>query len=209
MISETLKLNGYATAQFGKCHEVPPWETSPQGPFGAWPTGGGGFEYFYGFIGGMTNHWHPPAIYEGTTLVEPNEPPGGRYHFGEDMTDKAIAWVRRQKALMPDKPFFIYYAPGATHSPHHVAPEWADRYKGRFDQGWDVLREQILERQKELGVVPARTELTARHPDIPAWEEMPAELKPFLARQAEVYAGFFEHTDRQIGRLDRRPRGSR
>ena len=117
------------------------------------------------------------------------------------MTDKAIAWVRQQKALMPDKPFFMYYAPGATHCPHHVAPEWADRYKGQFDQGWDVLRVETLERQKALGVVPGEAQLTARHAGIPAWEEIPAELKPFLVRQAEVYAGFLEHTDHQIGRL--------
>jgi len=200
-IAEVLKLNGYSTAQIGKCHEVPPWETSPQGPFDAWPTGGGGFEYFYGFIAGMTNHWHPPAVYEGTTLVEPRQPAEGRYHLGEDMTDKAIAWVRQQKALMPDKPFFMYYAPGATHCPHHVPAEWADRYRGRFDQGWDVLREETLERQKALRVVPAEAQLTARHAGIPAWEEMPDELKPFLVRQAEVYAGFLEHTDHQIGRL--------
>lgn len=200
-VAETLKLNGYSTAQFGKCHEVPPWETSPQGPFRAWPTGGGGFEYFYGFVAGMSNQWHPPAIYEGTTLVEPKRTPEEGYHFTEDMTDKAIAWVRQQKALMPDKPFFIYYAPGATHAPHHVPAEWADRYTGQFDHGWDVLREQTLERQKALGVVPAEAELSARHAEIPAWEEMPSELKPFLVRQAELYAGFLEHTDHHIGRL--------
>ena len=171
----------------------------PAGPVRAWPTGGGGFEHFYGFVARLMNHWQPAAVYEGTTLVEPSSEDG--YHFGEDMTDKAIAWVRQQKALMPDKPFFMYYAPGATHTPHHVPAEWADRYKGQFDQGWDVLREQTLERQKALGVVPAEAELTARHAEIPAWEEMPAELRPVLVRQAEVYAGFFEHTDHQIGRL--------
>ena len=200
-MSETLKLNGYATAQFGKCHEVPPWETSPLGPFDAWPTGGGGFEYFYGFIGGMSHQWHPPAVYEGTTLVEPKQPAEGDYHFGEDITDRAIAWVRQQKALMPDKPFFMYYAPGATHAPHHVPAEWADKYKGQFDQGWDVLREETLERQKALGVVPADCELSPRHAEIPAWEDMPEELKPVLRRQMEVYAGFLEHTDHHIGRL--------
>ncbi len=200
-VAETLKLNGYATAQFGKCHEVPPWETSPLGPFGAWPTGGAGFEYFYGFIGGMSHQWHPPAVYEGTTLVEPKQPAEGDYHFTEDMTDKAIAWVGQQKALMPDKPFFIYYAPGATHAPHHVPGEWADKYKGRFDTGWDVLRQETLERQQELGVVPADAALSMRHAEIPAWEEMPSELKPFLVRQAELYAGFLEHTDHHIGRL--------
>ena len=171
-LAETLKLNGYSTAQFGKCHEVPVWETSPMGPFGAWPTGGGGFEYFYGFIGGETNQYYP-AIYEGTTPVEPESTPEQGYHFTEDMTDKAISWARQQKSLMPDKPFFMYYAPGATHAPHHVPPEWSAKYKGRFDQGWDVLREETLARQKELGVVPADTVLTGRHDEIPAWDEMP------------------------------------
>jgi arylsulfatase A-like enzyme len=199
-LAQTLLLNGYSTAQFGKCHEVPVWQTSPMGPFDAWPTGGGGFEYFYGFIGGETNQYYP-AIYEGTTPVEPDKTPEEGYHFTEDMTDKAIDWVRQQKSLMPDKPFFVYYAPGATHAPHHVPTEWSDKYKGRFDAGWDALREEILERQKELGVVPPNTELTARHEEIPAWDEMPDELKPVLARQMEVYAGFLEHTDHHVGRL--------
>jgi arylsulfatase len=199
-LAETLKLNGYSTAQFGKCHEVPVWETSPMGPFDAWPTGGGGFEYFYGFIGGETNQYYP-ALYEGTTAIEPSKTPEQGYHFTEDMTDKAIAWIGQQKALTPDKPFFVYFAPGATHAPHHVPSEWSDKYKGRFDQGWDTLREEILARQKELGVVPPETELTERHDEIPAWEDMPEELKPVLARQMEIYAGFLEHTDHHIGRL--------
>jgi arylsulfatase len=170
------------------------------GPFDAWPSGGGGFEYFYGFIGGETNQYYP-AIYEGTTPVEPEKTPEEGYHFTEDMTDKAIKWIRQQKALMGDKPFFVYFAPGATHAPHHVPTEWSDKYKGRFDMGWDALREEILERQKELGVVPEETELTARHEEIPAWDDMPDELKPVLARQMEVYAGFLEHTDHHVGRL--------
>ncbi|HLA17182.1 MAG TPA: arylsulfatase [Candidatus Limnocylindrales bacterium] len=199
-LAQTLRLNGYSTAQFGKCHEVPVWQTSPMGPFDAWPTGGGGFEYFYGFIGGETNQYYP-AIYEGTTPIEPPKTPEEGYHFTEDMTDRAIAWVRQQKALMPDRPFFVYYAPGATHAPHHVPKEWADKYKGRFNAGWDAMREEILARQKELGIVPPETELTARHEEIPAWDDMPDELKPVLARQMEVYAGFLEHTDHHIGRL--------
>ena len=199
-LAQTLLLNGYSTAQFGKCHEVPVWQTSPMGPFDAWPTGGGGFEYFYGFIGGETNQYYP-AVYEGTTPVEPETTPEEGYHFTEDMTDKAIKWTRQQKSLMPDKPFFMYFAPGATHAPHHVPTEWSDKYKGRFDQGWDALREETLARQKELGVVPPETELTARHDEIPAWDDMPDELKPILARQMEVYAGFLEHTDHHIGRL--------
>ena len=199
-LAKTLTLNGYSTAQFGKCHEVPVWQTSPMGPFDAWPSKGGGFEYFYGFIGGETNQYYP-AIYEGTNPVEPEKTPEQGYHFTEDMTDKAIAWVRQQKALMPDKPFFVYFAPGATHAPHHVPKEWSDKYKGRFDEGWDALREETLARQKELGVVPPDCELTPRHEEIPAWDDMPSELKPILARQMEIYAGFLEHTDHHVGRL--------
>jgi arylsulfatase A-like enzyme len=199
-LAETLKLNGYSTAQFGKCHEVPVWEGSPMGPFDAWPTGGGGFEHFYGFIGGETNQYSP-ALYDGTSPVEPDKTPEQGYHLTEDLADRAIAWVRQQKALMPDKPFFTYFSLGATHAPHHVPTEFSDRYKGKFDGGWDVLREQTFERQKQLGVIPADAELTARHDEIPAWEDMPADLKPVLARQMEVYAGFLEHTDHHIGRL--------
>jgi arylsulfatase len=140
-------------------------------------------------------------LYENTVPVEPVRTPEEGYHFMEDMTDRAIGWVQSQKSLMPDKPFFMYFAPGATHAPHHVPKEWADKYRGQFDQGWDVVREETLARQKELGVVPADCELTARHEVIPAWEEMPAELKPFLTRQMEVYAGFLEYADYHVGRL--------
>ena len=199
-LARTLKLNGYATAQFGKCHEVPVWQTSPVGPFDAWPTGGGGFEYFYGFIGGEANQWYP-TLYEGTTPVENKRTPEEGYHFMEDMTDKAMAWIGQQKALTPDKPFFVYFAPGATHAPHHVPKEWADKYKGKFDGGWDKLREETFARQKKLGVVPSDCELTVRHKEIPAWEEMPEKLKPVLRRQMEVYAGFMEYCDHHVGRL--------
>jgi arylsulfatase len=199
-LARTLKLNGYATAQFGKCHEVPVWETSPAGPFDAWPTGGGGFEYFYGFIGGETNQWYP-SLYEGTTPIEVKRTPEEGYHFMEDMTDKAINWIGQQKALIPDKPFFLYFAPGAVHAPHHVPKEWADKYKGKFDQGWDKLREEIFARQKKLDVIPQNCQLTQRHKEIPAWDEMPAALKPVLIRQMEVYAGFLEYTDYHVGRL--------
>ena len=199
-LAKTLKLNGYATAQFGKCHEVPVWQTSPAGPFDAWPTGGGGFEYFYGFIGGEAHQWYP-SLYEGTTPIEVKKTPEQGYHFMEDMTDKAIGWIGQQKALIPDKPFFIYFAPGATHAPHHVPKEWADKYKGKFDGGWDKLREETFARQKKLGVIPANCELTKRHEQIPAWDEMPEALKPVLRRQMEVYAGFLEHTDHHVGRL--------
>jgi arylsulfatase A-like enzyme len=198
-LAEILKLNGYSTAQFGKCHEVPVWETSPMGPFRQWPTGSG-FEHFYGFIGGETNQYFP-AIYRDTVPVEPDRTPEEGYHFTEDMTDHAIEWVRQQKALMPDKPFFMYWAPGATHAPHHVPEEWWARYRGRFDDGWDALRERTFARQKELGVIPADAELTVRHDEIPAWDDMPDDLKPVLARQMEVYAGFLEHTDHHLGRL--------
>ena len=198
-LAEILKLNGYSTAQFGKCHEVPVWETSPLGPFDAWPTGSG-FEYFYGFLGGETNQYYP-AIYEGTTALEPEKTPEEGYHFTEDMTNKAIKWVRQQKALMADKPFFVYFAPGATHAPHHVPKEWADKYKGKFDGGWDKLREETFARQKELGAIPAEAELTRRHDEIPAFDDMPKALKPILARQMEVYAGFLEHVDHHVGRL--------
>jgi len=199
-LAETLKLNGYATAQFGKCHEVPVWETSPMGPFDHWPSPGGGFEYFYGFLGGETNQYYP-GLFEGTHPVEPEKTPEEGYHFTEDMTDKAINWVRQQKALLPDKPFFVYFSLGATHAPHHVPKEWADKYKGKFDQGWDKLREETFARQKQLGVIPPEAELTKRHAQIPAWEDMPAELVPVLTREMEVYAGFLEHTDYHIGRL--------
>jgi arylsulfatase A-like enzyme len=215
----TLKLNGYSTAQFGKCHEVPVWETSPAGPFDAWPTGGGGFEYFYGFIGGEANQWYP-TLYEGTTPVEPEKTPEEGYHLMEDMADKAIAWIGQQKSLAPDKPFFIYFAPGATHAPHHVPKEWADKYKGRFDMGYEAIREQTLARQKQLGLVPKDTELppinpigtpeTRTGPDgkpfpmmdtTKPWGSLPAEEKALFSRMAEVYAGFLAHADDQIGRL--------
>ena len=198
-LAETLMLNGYSTAQFGKCHEVPVWEVSPVGPFHQWPTGSG-FEYFYGFIGGEANQYYP-GLYEGTSPVEPPKTPEEGYTLTEDLADRAITWVRQQKALMPDKPFFMYWAPGATHAPHHVPKQWSDKYRGKFDDGWDVARERILARQKELGVVPEEAQLTRRHDEIPAWDDMPAELKPVLAREMEIYAGFLEQTDHEIGRI--------
>jgi arylsulfatase A-like enzyme len=198
-IAEILKLNGYSTAQFGKCHEVPYWEVSPVGPFHQWPTGSG-FEHFYGFVGGEANQYYP-GLYEGTTAVEPPKTPEEGYTLTEDLSNRAITWIRQQKALMPDKPFFVYFAPGATHAPHHVPKEWSDKYKGKFDGGWDKLREEIFARQKKLGVIPQDAVLTTRHKEIPAWDEMPANLKPVLARQMEIYAGFLEQTDHHLGRL--------
>src|SRR5262249_22075151 len=161
---------------------------------------GSGFEYFYGFVGGEANQYYP-GLYEGTTAVEPAKTPEEGYTLNEDLADHAITWVRQQKALVPDKPFFMYFAPGATHAPHHVPLEWADRYRGRFDAGWDGLREEIFARQKQLGVIPQDAELTARHAEIPAWNDMPTELMPVLARQMEIYAGFLEQTDHEVGRL--------
>jgi arylsulfatase len=199
-LAETLKLNGYSTAQFGKCHEVPVWQTSPMGPFDNWPAGGGGFEYFYGFIGGEDNQWNP-ALYEGLTPVEPTKTPEEGYHLTEDLADHAISWVRQQKALMPDKPFFMYFAPGATHAPHHVPKDWIDKYKGKFAHGWDQQREITFARQKELGVIGPDADLTARPAEIPAWDDMDPALKPVLERQMEVYAAFMEHTDHHSGRL--------
>ena len=198
-LAQTLQMNGYSTSQFGKCHEVPVWQTSPMGPFDMWPTGSG-FEYFYGFIGGEDNQWYP-ALYEGTTPVEPPKTPEDGYHLTEDLADHAINWVRSQEALMPDKPFFMYFAPGATHAPHHVPKEWIEKYEGKFAHGWDEQREITFARQKEMGVIPQDAELTERHPEIPAWDEMPDELKPILERQMEIYAGFLSHTDHHIGRL--------
>ena len=174
-LPEILRLNGYSTAQFGKCHEVPVWEASPVGPFDRWPTGSG-FEYFYGFVAGETNQWYP-AIHEGTKAVEPPKTPEEGYHFMEDMTDRAIAWVRQQRLLAGDKPFFMYFAPGATHAPHHVPKEWADKYKGKFDQGWDKLREETFARQKQLGVIPQDCELTARPEEIPSWDSQTPSSK--------------------------------
>jgi len=199
-LAKTVKLNGYSTAQFGKCHEVPVWQTSPVGPFDSWPTGGGGFEYFYGFIGGEANQWYPTLV-EGTTPVEVEKMPEEGYHLVDDMTTKAIGWISQQKALAPDKPFFIYFAPGATHAPHHVPKEWADKYKGKFDGGWEKLREETFARQKKLGVIPKDAQLTAWNRELPTWDEMPEAFKPALRREAEVYAGYLEYTDHHVGRL--------
>ncbi|MBL0006973.1 MAG: arylsulfatase [Saprospiraceae bacterium] len=196
-MAEVLRQNGYNTAAFGKYHETPPWEISNSGPLDRWPTHSG-FEKFYGFIGGETNQW-APLIYDGTTQVElPDDP---KYHFTTDMTNQAISWVSFQQALSPEKPFFIYFAPGATHAPHHVPQAWADKYKGKFDQGWDAVRQQTLDRQKKLGVVPANTTLAPKPTDIKDWDKLSADEKKLFARQMEVYAGFGEQTDYEVGRL--------
>ena len=199
-LAMTMKLNGYSTAQFGKCHEVPVWQSSPIGPFDAWPSGGGGFETFYGFIGGENNQWEP-ALYDGFTPVEPPATPEEGYHLTEDLADRCVAWIKQQKALAPERPFFTYFAPGATHAPHHCPEEWIEKYKGRFDDGWDALRDATFARQKEMGVIPADAELPLRHAEISSWDDMPDEMKPVLSRQMEVYAGFLEHTDHHVGRI--------
>ncbi|MCW0200046.1 arylsulfatase [Sphingopyxis sp.] len=196
-IAEVLRLNGYATGAFGKWHQTPAADVSAVGPFGRWPTGAG-FDKFYGFVAGETNQWSP-TIYDGTSQVEPPRTPG--YHFLTDMTDRSIGWLRSISALAPDKPFFLYYAPGATHAPHHVAPEWSARYRGKFDAGWDAMREQTLARQIALGVVPKGTALAPRPNDIRAWDALSADEKRLFARQMEVFAGFAEMTDHEAGRL--------
>lgn len=196
-MAEVLRQNGFNTAFFGKSHEVPAWEISPVGPQDRWPTRSG-FEKFYGFLGGETNQY-APTIYDGVTLVEPPDDPD--YHFTVDMTNQAIAWAQFQHTLAPEKPFFMYYAPGATHAPHHVPRAYADRYKGKFDQGWDKLREEILERQLLLGIVPKGTKLAPKPEDIKDWDDLSSDEKKLFTRQVEVYAGFATHTDEQIGRL--------
>lgn len=196
-MAEVLRQNGYNTAFFGKSHEVPAWEISPVGPQDRWPTRSG-FEKFYGFLGGETNQY-APTIYDGVTLVETPDDPD--YHFTVDMTNQAIAWAQFQHTLAPEKPFFIYYAPGATHAPHHVPRDYADRYKGKFDQGWDKLREEILERQLALGIVPKGTKLAPKPEDIKDWDDLGGDEKKLFTRQVEVYAGYAAHTDEQVGRL--------
>lgn len=196
-LAEVLRQNGYNTGQFGKSHEVPPWELSVAGPQDRWPAHSG-FEKFYGFLGGETNQW-APLVYDGVTQVElPDDP---NYHFTNDMTNHAISWMKFQKALAPEKPFFMYYAPGATHAPHHAPKEWIDKNKGKFDMGWDVLRQQTLDRQKKLGIVPPNTKLATKPADIKDWDKLSADEKKLFTRQMEVYAGFAQHTDYEIGRL--------
>src|SRR5512143_2472420 len=192
-----LRYNGYTTAHFGKNHETAAWEVSPSGPTDRWPTRSG-FDKFYGFFGGETDQWSP-TLYDGMTRIPTPHYPG--YNFMTDMTDQAIAWMKFQKALTPEKPFFIYFAPGATHAPHHVPKEWIDKNEGRFDGGWDKLREETLARQIALGVVPAGTKLAAKPEAIKDWDKLSADEKKLFARQMEVYAGFGEYCDHEIGRL--------
>jgi len=196
-VAEMLRLNGYSTAAFGKWHELAAWEASVSGPLERWPTFQG-FDKFYGFLGGETNQW-APFIYDGVHPVElPDDPD---YHFLTDMTDQAVAWIKYQKALTPDRPFFIYYAPGATHAPHHVPKEWISHWKGKFDQGWDDLRDEILARQVKMGIVPEGTRLAPKPEAIPDWSALSADEKKLFTRQVEVFAAYVEMTDYEIGRV--------
>ncbi|MBP5976756.1 arylsulfatase [Brasilonema sp. CT11] len=197
-VAEVLRQNGYNTAAFGKWHNTPDYETSAAGPFDRWPTGLG-FEYFYGFLGGDTNQWSP-ALVENTRRVAPpiNNPD---YHLTPDIVDHAIAWIHSQQSIAPDKPIFTYLATGATHAPHHAPKAWIDKYKGKFDQGWDKLREQTFARQKQLGVIPANAQLTPRPKELPAWDSLSKDDQRIYAHEMEVFAGFLAHTDYEVGRL--------
>ena len=196
-VAEILRLNGYATAMFGKNHNTPAWEAGPAGPFNHWPTGFG-FEYFYGFNGWGTSQWEP-VLAENTRTIALDRRPG--YHLTTDLADRAIGWARTIKANDPTQPFFLYFATGATHSPHHAPPEWIAKFKGKFDTGWDAYREQTFARQQQLGVIPADARLTPRPPNIPAWESLTPERRAIAARQMEVFAAFGAHTDHEVGRL--------
>ncbi len=196
-LAEMLRLNGYSTGAFGKWHETAAWETSVSGPFDRWPTHQG-FDKFYGFIGGETDQWYP-LVYDGVTRVSPPEMED--YHFTTDMTNQAIGWVKAQQSMTPDKPFFMYFATGAVHAPHHVPRKWADKYKGQFDKGWDKVREETIRRQRENGIIPADTKLGEKPEDIKDWDQLTPEEQKLFAHQAEVFAGFLEQTDYEIGRL--------
>lgn len=196
-LAEMLRLNGYSTGAFGKWHETAAWETSVSGPFDRWPTHQG-FDKFYGFIGGETDQWYP-LVYDGVTRVSP--PKTENYHFTTDMTNQAINWVKAQQSMTPDKPFFVYYATGAVHAPHHVPKEWADKYKGQFDKGWDKTRQETTKRQNKMGIIPANTKLAEKPEDIKDWDTLPTDERRLFARQAEVFAGFLEQTDYEVGRF--------
>jgi arylsulfatase A-like enzyme len=198
-IAEILKENGYSTAAFGKWHNTPTWQVSPAGPFDRWPTGLG-FQHFYGFLAGYDNQYYP-RLFRDTVPVEPPSTPKQGYSLTTDMTDQAILWLHQQDAVAPDKPFFLYYAPGATHTPHQVPASWIAKYKGKFNAGWDQIRAETFQRQKQLGVIPANAELTPRPDGLPAWNTLTPDEQKLLAHQAEVYAAFTEQTDYEIGRL--------
>jgi arylsulfatase A-like enzyme len=196
-IAETLHLNGYATAWFGKNHNTPAWEQNPAGPFDHWPSGYG-FDYFYGFMGGNASQWEP-LMFENHTPVPRSADPN--YHMAADLADRSIDWIRSEQAIDPQRPYFLYLAPGGTHSPHHAPKDWIDKFKGQFDAGWDVYRAQTLQRQKALGVVPANTMLTARAEGIPAWDSLEPDQKRLYAHMMEVFAAYGAYTDHEMGRV--------
>ncbi|WP_129789008.1 arylsulfatase [Promicromonospora panici] len=199
LVAEVLRNYGYATSAFGKWHNTPALETTAAGPFDNWPTGLG-FEYFYGFLAGEASQYEPHLV-RNTTVVRPPKTPGEGYHLSEDLADDAIGWLHRHQALQPDKPFFMYWASGCMHGPHHVAKEWADKYAGTFDDGWDAYRERVFARAKERGWIPQDAVLTPRDPTLPAWDDIPEAERPFQRRLMEVAAGFAEHCDVQVGRI--------
>ncbi|OBB35414.1 arylsulfatase [Mycobacterium sp. 852002-51961_SCH5331710] len=198
-VAEVLKQYGYATAAFGKWHNTPAEETTAAGPFENWPTGLG-FEYFYGFLAGEASQYEPHLV-RNTTVVTPPRTPEEGYHLSEDLADDAVAWLRRHKALNADKPFFMYWASGCLHGPHHIMKEWADKYAGRFDDGWDAYRQRVFERAKEKGWLPPDCKLTERDDTLASWDSIPEDEKPFQRRLMEVAAGYAEHVDVQVGRL--------
>lgn len=196
-VAETLRQNGYSTAAFGKWHETATWEVSVSGPYFRWPTNSG-FDKFYGFIGGETNQWDP-VIFDGVTKVHKKDDPD--YHFTTDMTNEAIEWIKFQKAMTPEKPFMVYYAPGAVHAPHHAPKEWIEKYNGKFDAGWLKLREETFAQQREMGIIPQNTKLAPMPSDIKDWESLSNDEKKLFALQMETFAGFMEHTDNEVGRM--------
>ncbi len=198
-VAEVLRHYGYATSAFGKWHNTPAEETTAAGPFDNWPTGLG-FEYFYGFLAGEASQYEPNLV-RNTTIVPPPRTPEQGYHLSEDLADDAISWLRRHKAFNANKPFFMYWASGAVHGPHHIMKDWADRYAGRFDDGWDAYRERVFERARDTGWIPQDSVLTERHPAMPAWDDIPDDEKPFQRRLMEVAAGYAEHVDAQVGRI--------
>jgi arylsulfatase len=199
LAAEVLRDYGYSTAAFGKWHNTPADETTAAGPFENWPTGLG-FEYFYGFLAGEASQYEPNLVRNTTVVLPPKSPEQG-YHLSEDLADDAIGWLHKHKAFQPDKPFYMYWASGAIHGPHHIMKEWADKYKGKFDDGWDAYRERVFKRAKEKSWIPANAQLTPRHETMPSWDSIPEDEKPFQRRLMEVAAGFTEHVDVQVGRV--------
>ncbi len=198
-LSEMLLAHGYSTYMIGKYHLLPSEFESPAGPFDRWPLGRG-FERFYGFLGGDTSQWYPDLVYDNHQVEPPGTPEDG-YHLTADLADKAIQFIADAKQVAPEKPFYLHFCTGATHAPHHVPREWADRYAGQFDDGWDAYRERVLARQKEIGIMPADAELSRHDPDVPDWDTLPPDARRLAARMMEVYAGFLSHTDHHIGRV--------